>query len=172
MAWWNGFLKSFWRDPEIIRRRHRLGNIPIFSGLRPNQLTRVLAMLYHRNYLDGEIIFNEGDVGRALFIIEEGQVTLHKKGRDGQAHQLAVLGPGEFFGEMALLEELPRSATATATEATSLFFLYKSTFDGFVVQHPAIGAAILSVLSKLLSQRLRLLSTRLTQAEAAFPRKA
>lgn len=165
MAFWNGFLNSIWRDPEIIRRRKTLGAIPIFSGLRPNQLTRVLAMLYHRSYHEGEIIFNEGDVGRALFIIEEGAVTLHKKDRKGLPHQLAVLGPGEFFGEMALLEELPRSATATASAPTSLFFFYKSSFDGFIVQHPGIGAAILSVLSRLLSQRLRLLSTKLTQIE-------
>ncbi|MEK7287603.1 MAG: cyclic nucleotide-binding domain-containing protein [Elusimicrobiota bacterium] len=165
MTLWNKILNAFWRDPEIIRRRQTLGTNPVFNSLNPNQLTRVLAMLYHRRYHEGETIFKEGDVGRAIFIIESGKVLLCKKDKKGHERPLATLGPGDFFGEMALLEELPRSATAVATAPADLFFLYKSSFDGFVVQRPDIGATILSALAKLLSQRLRTLSGRLAGTE-------
>lgn len=158
--------KNFIRDPEILRRREALKKIPIFEGLKPHQLTRVLAKLYHRNYNEGEIIFKEGDIGRALFVIESGRVALYKKDKKGRLHELAILGEGEFFGEMALLEEMPRSAAAVAKDNASIFFLYKSSLDDFVGEHPAIGASILNALAKLISQRLRSLSAQMTNGSS------
>ncbi|MBI2069122.1 MAG: cyclic nucleotide-binding domain-containing protein [Elusimicrobia bacterium] len=160
-----GFLKSYLLDPELIRRREALEKIPIFRSLTSNQLTRVLTMLYHRNYQEGEVIFKEGDIGRALFIIGSGKVGLYRKDKKGHEQELAVLEPGDFFGEMALLEEMPRSARAVAVEPSSLFFLYKSSLDGFIVQRPDIGASILSALAKLLSARLRNISSQIAKAD-------
>ncbi|MBI4669342.1 MAG: cyclic nucleotide-binding domain-containing protein [Elusimicrobia bacterium] len=160
------FLKNFFhknlRDPELVRRRQSLGRISVFQGLSSGQLTRVLAMLYHRHYQEGETIFKEGDMGRALFIIESGRVVLFKKDKKGGERRLGELKSGDFFGEMALLEERPRSATAAALEPSSLFFLYKSSLDGFTVRRPDIGVVILSALARLLSARLRHLSDKTT----------
>ncbi len=157
-------LRKYFRDPELVRRREALRAITLFKSLSRNQLTRVLMTLYHRNYQPGETIFEEGEIGRALFVIESGKIALHKKDRKGNLRELAVLEGGDFFGEMALLEEIPRSAAAVAIEPSSLFFLYKSSLDSFIEDKPAIGALILSELAKLGARRLRALSAKLIDA--------
>ena len=165
MSWIKNILRGYFRDPELVRRREALQTVPLFQSLSRNQLTRVLMTLYHRNYQQGEVVFKEGEIGRALFIIESGKIALHKKDRKGNLRELAVLEGGDFFGEMALLEEMPRSAAAVVIEPASLFFLYKSSLDGFIEDKPVIGASILSELAKLISRRLRGLSAKIIDAE-------
>ncbi|MBI4370581.1 MAG: cyclic nucleotide-binding domain-containing protein [Elusimicrobia bacterium] len=165
MTIWNRLVRRIAVDPEFERRKKSLSQIPILQGLNATQLARVLSMLYHRTYQEGEAIFNEGEIGRALFIIETGKVALTKKDVQGRSQHLATLESGDFFGEMALLEEMPRSAAAVAREQSSLFLMYKSSLDAFVLVHPDIGALISSALAKLMSGRVRMLSEKLSSTE-------
>lgn len=161
------FLKDFILDPEITRRRESLRKISLFKNLKSSQMTHVLTMLYRRRYQEGEIVFQEGDIGRALVIVESGKVALTKKDKKGDSKTIAELGDGEFFGEMALLEEMPRSASAAASEPSTLFLLYKNSLDELITDRPDIGAPILSSLAALISSRLRGLSHKLANGESA-----
>src|SRR5687767_13966714 len=82
-------------------------NISIFHGLSTRQLGRVMLSMQRRNYHIGEHLFEEGQPGKAVFIIKSGQVELSRQTSDG-ARKLGVLGAGQMFGEMALLEQMNR----------------------------------------------------------------
>jgi CRP-like cAMP-binding protein len=143
-------------DEGTLRKIEFLRRIRLFEGISKKRLIHVLENLQERTYLKGETIFAEGDIGRALFIVFSGKVTLTKLNPEtGKADPLAVVNPGEFFGEMALLEEMPRSAGAAAAEETQVFMLFKTKLESLLFSYPRIGVVIASQLAKILSARLR-----------------
>ena len=148
-------VKRWFIDPVFARKKHFLRSLEIFKDLRDRELGHLVQALHSRSYRDGEVIFVEGDIGRALFILETGSVQLTRPGPDGKPAVLYELRPGDFFGEMALLESLPRSATATATEKSHMHLLYRSKLDSLLHSQPRIGVNIMSHLARLLSARLR-----------------
>ncbi len=148
-------LRRWFIDPQFSRKKHFLRSLEIFKDIRDRDVGQLVAALHTRSYREGEIIFVEGDIGRALFILESGSVELTRPGANGKQVQLYTLKPGDFFGEMALLESLPRTATATATEKTRLHLLYKSKLDALLLAQPRIGVTIMGHLARLLSARLR-----------------
>jgi len=105
---------------------------------------------FGRVYQPGEIVFNEGEVGETMFIIQEGEVRIHKRVRDRET-TLAVLKAGDFFGEMAIIDQEPRSASATAASAAKIIVLSKDIFESQIKTNPKI---IMSILKKM-SERLR-----------------
>ncbi|MEQ1918684.1 MAG: cyclic nucleotide-binding domain-containing protein [Elusimicrobiota bacterium] len=152
-------LKRWFIDPQFTRKKNFLRSLDIFKDLRDRELGYLVSSLHSRTYREGEVIFVEGDIGRALFVLESGAVKLTLGAPGKEPRVLYQLKPGDFFGEMALLESLPRTATATATEKTHLHLLYKSKLDSLLQGEPRIGVTILSHLARLLSARLRRLST-------------
>lgn len=148
-------LKRWFIDPAFSRKKHFLRSLDIFKDLRDRELGYLVQSLHSRSYRPGEVIFVEGDIGRALFVLESGGVELTLPSTGEKPRVLYRLKPGEFFGEMALLESLPRTATATATEKTHLHLLYKSKLDALLSAEPRIGVTIMSHLARLLSSRLR-----------------
>jgi CRP-like cAMP-binding protein len=148
-------LKAFFVDKQFVRKRDFLRSLSLFSGLSNRELGSLLQMFHSRVYQEGEIVFQEGDIGRALFVVESGKVALTRRTQDGKDRAVAELGPGSFFGEMALLEQLPRSAAAVAKEKSALLLLYRSKLDEILRQHPHIGVSIMMHLAQLLSARLR-----------------
>jgi CRP-like cAMP-binding protein len=148
-------LRRWFTDPHFSRKRQFLHSLEIFSGLRGREMGALIQALHARTYRPGEVVFVEGDIGRALFILETGKVELTRLGPDGKPAFLYTLKPGEFFGEMALLESLPRSATAVAVEPSRLHLLYRTKLDALLQAEPRIGIAIMSHLARLLSARLR-----------------
>ena len=147
-------LRRLFGDPHFSRKKQFLRSLDIFKDLKDRELGYLVQALHTRTYREGEIIFVEGDIGRALFILESGAVQLSRRveGKDAPLYQLK---PGDFFGEMALLESLPRSATATATEKSQLHLLYRSKLDALLATEARIGVTIMSHLARLLSSRLR-----------------
>ena len=125
-------LKRWFIDPQFSRKKQFLRSLDIFKDLRDGELGQLVQALHSRSYREGEVIFVEGDIGRALFVLETGAVELTHLGADGQPHVLYRLKPGDFFGDMSLLESLPRTATAKATEKTHLHLLYKSKLDALL----------------------------------------
>ena len=148
-------LKRWFTDPSFSRKKQFLHSLDLFAELKGVELGTIAQALHARTYRAGEVVFVEGDIGRALFILESGKVEISRAGPDGAPRVLYTLVPGEFFGEMALLESLSRSATATATEPSRLHLLYRTKLDALLHANPRIGVAIMGHLARLLSARLR-----------------
>lgn len=143
-------------DEEILAKLTFLKGIKLFDGIKKRQLIHVLESLQERTYLKGETLFAQGDIGRALFIVFSGKIALSRLDPVTQKSSvIAQVHPGEFFGEMALLEEMPRTATAHATEDTKVFMLFKIKLESLLFARPAIGVVIAAQLAKILSARLR-----------------
>jgi CRP-like cAMP-binding protein len=118
----------------------------------------------------GEDVFREGDLGTEMYIVHAGQVEILKS-VEGVEKQLAVLEKGDFFGEMSLLEELPRAATARAMTDVTLLAINGSTFDQMLRGNPEIGVRMMRKLSRRLRQTDQLLErTMAGGAEAAAAR--
>ena len=143
-------------DEDILAKLGFLKSIKLFDGIRKRQLIHVLESLQERTYLKGETLFAQGDIGRALFIVFSGRIALSRTDPATQKGEvIAQVHPGEFFGEMALLEEMPRTATAHATEDTKVFMLFKIKLESLLFARPIIGVVIATQLAKILSARLR-----------------
>ena len=155
-------LKRWFTDPAFSKKKQFLHSLDLFAELKGVELGTIAQALHARTYRAGEVVFVEGDIGRALFILESGKVEITRSGTDGKPVSLYTLVPGEFFGEMALLESLPRSATATATEPSRLHLLYRTKLDALLHANPRVGAAIMGHLARLLSARLRRASSTAT----------
>jgi len=128
------------------------------KGISRREFGHLFQALVVRPYAPGEILFHEGDVGRALFILESGHVEISRKTPDGGTRPVAVLNPGDYFGEMSLLDEFPRSASAAAMEPVVAHLLYKTEIEKLIKHVPHIGAAIMTHLGMLLAARLRALA--------------
>lgn len=160
-------LKHWFLDPQFTRKKQFLRSLEIFKDLNNGELGHMVQVLHARTYRPGEVVFVEGDIGRALFILESGSVELTRRGPGGEAMPLYTMKPGEWFGEMALLESLPRSATATAAETSRLHLLYRTKLEALLLSRPRIGVTIMGHLARLLSTRLRRATGELTASNAA-----
>ncbi len=128
-----------------------LQKVPLFSQLSPPDLQRVVDVARERAYPRNSVILFEDDPGDALYVVAEGQVKVVLIGEDGREVILSVLGQGEFFGEMALIDDEPRSAHVIAMVDSGLIVLRREDFQILMTQSPAIALALL----KELSRRLR-----------------
>jgi CRP-like cAMP-binding protein len=129
-----------------------LAIIPLFSDLPLKTLKRLERITRTRDFIAGEVIFHEGDEGVGMYIIVEGEVKATRGGTE-----LATLGPGEFFGEMALLDHFRRSATITATKPTTCFSISRWDLISELRENPDLSIAMLQHLSR----RIRQLDARL-----------
>lgn len=158
------FFRKLLFDESFKQKKLFLSSLDLFKELPGRDLGLLAQSLHSRTYHGGEVLFMEGDIGRALFILESGKVELGKRDpATGESKVIFTVEPGDFFGEMALLEQLPRTATATACERSKLHLLYRSKLDGLLSNHPRIGISIMTHLAQLLSARLR----RASQSQAA-----
>jgi CRP/FNR family transcriptional regulator, cyclic AMP receptor protein len=127
-----------------------LAQVPLFSGLAPGELHGLTTLIRRHRYEEGEVIFHEGDAGTALYIIEKGEVKIVLGSAEGKEVVLSLLGPGDFFGELALLDGEPRSADAVAMETSDLLILQRHDFLRFVAEQPQVAVNLLAVLSRRL----------------------
>lgn len=141
-------------DKEKERKVEILQKVHLFKGLRRNLLMKLLVDLVEKEYEPGEVIFSEGEIGKALYIILEGAVSITKQAHEDPA-VLAELAAGSYFGELALIDHMPRFATATASEKTTLLIMYKSYFDDLIKGNAAISSRVLLNLVGLLSAYIR-----------------
>ena len=120
----------------------------LFAGLDHAGIAVVVAALRARRFRRGEVIFHEGDPGDSLSIVSKGSVKILVTPEDGaEPAILTTIGPGGFFGELALLDGEPRSATAVAVGPTETFVLRRDAFDRLVDEQPAIRHALLAALA-------------------------
>jgi CRP-like cAMP-binding protein len=131
-----------------------LQTLLLFSELTLREVAIVDAVLHRRNYLAGEVIFDEGDVGQTVYILLEGEVAICRQGRPDDG-QLARLGPDEFFGELGLLGDSVRTAQARAATDCRLLVLFRNDFEGLMHSDLRVAHKIGRQLLRHLGQRLR-----------------
>jgi CRP/FNR family cyclic AMP-dependent transcriptional regulator len=132
-------------DPlEVLR------TVPLFSQVPERDLLALAGLVRERRQPRGSMILTQGDEGEALFLIRTGQVKVSVVAEDGREVILSVLGPGSFFGEMALLDDEPRSAHVFAMEESVLLSLRREDFRARLAQSPELGIALLRELSRRL----------------------
>jgi CRP/FNR family transcriptional regulator len=118
-----------------------LARVPLFSGVKPKDLKRLGKRMTERIFDEGDEITTEGESGLGFFVIEEGNATVS---RDGKI--VRNLGPGDFFGEIALIDSGPRSATVIASTDLRCRGMTAWEFKPFVEQHPDVAWALLQTL--------------------------
>ncbi|MBI2567681.1 MAG: SpoIIE family protein phosphatase [Candidatus Schekmanbacteria bacterium] len=136
-----------------------LRKIPFLTDLSDKQLSEVAPYFTERSYAAGEFIIREGQVGDELFVVKSGSVKVSKNTVDGTEQIASVGKPGTFYGEMALLEDRPRSANVIALEDTETMVLSRVNFKELLVRFPDINLGM-----------LRALSNRIREADAGFIR--
>jgi CRP/FNR family transcriptional regulator, cyclic AMP receptor protein len=132
-----------------------LREVLLFKDIAEDEEAAVWARLEERRLRRGDVLFREGEKGKELFIIRSGAVIVskHVKGRVEQV--LARLGPGDFFGEMSLFDDQPRSATIQAETETIMYGLDRSSLDHLIEQNPRAATAFFTQVVLVLVKRLR-----------------
>ena len=124
------------------RRTELLGGCPLFGGVNQDDLAAIGERALEVDFPDDHVIARQGEIGTGLFVVIEGAVRVV---RDGD--ELARLGIGDFFGEMSVIDGLPRVAQVITTQPTRCLALASWEFERLVIDHPTIGLAILRGLS-------------------------
>ena len=124
-----------------------LRNVPIFSELSDSDLEKIAKLGTRKKYKKGNIIVLEKELGAALFIIISGKVKVVRTDEDGREVILSIFGPGEFFGEMSILDGLARSATVAAITKSELFMIHRREFLELLHQYPSAAISLLAELT-------------------------
>lgn len=145
-----------------------LARLPLFAGLDARALEAIRGVLRPRACKDGEVLFREGDRARETYVLVTGNVSIHKHLPDGREECLATVVPGALVGELALIDGLPRSASARVSGGpANLLVLSREDFDRLFNANKAFAFLVLDHLVVELAGRLRRATARLTEAVAA-----
>jgi CRP/FNR family transcriptional regulator, cyclic AMP receptor protein len=131
-------------DNDVLR------HAPLFSALDDEAATALRASMAQTKLRRGEVLFREGDEGDKLYVVTDGKVKLGRTSSDGRENLLAILGPGQMFGELSLFDPGPRTATATAVVDTRLARLRKQALRPWLTNRPEIAEQLLRVLARRL----------------------
>lgn len=124
-----------------------LRSATLFSGLDEEAAESMIASMSTITLERGETLFTEGDAGSALFVVTDGKVKLGRTSPDGRESLLAILGPGQVFGELSLLDPGPRSATVSAVTDAELSSLSHDALMPLLAEHPSVARAMLNQLA-------------------------
>src|SRR5215470_16037943 len=149
---------------------------PLFADLDGATIALIVAQLTEEVWPAGHILFEELVPGDTLYIIMDGRVQISRTFQDGERRVIREMGPGEFFGEMALLEDKPRSARASTMTPTTFLTVTRQRFNTLIEQHPAVAINFLKAISAQLRQQYReqavLLEEKQTLVEALAAKNA
>ncbi len=153
-TFWSNLFKT---PAEKTDLENLLSAIPPFEKFSPGYIKSVLQIVHNRVYTANEYIFYQGDPGIALYIIREGKVKIIKSDAQGNDTLLARFSRGDFFGEIALIDNDVRSASAVAETDCKLVVIFKPDLDRFMEKNPQKGIQILRGITKIIATRLRIL---------------
>jgi CRP/FNR family cyclic AMP-dependent transcriptional regulator len=146
----------------MTNRAEQLKRIELFTGLKAEALELISQVATEESHTLGTKIFQHGDAGDKLYLILEGRVRISREVPGMGEEALAVLGPGQVFGEMALLDESPRSADARVHERCRLLAIPKDGFDDLLFLHKDLAYEVLWSIVRMLVGRLRETTDKLT----------
>lgn len=151
---------SFWENlfktpSEKNDLQEVLKSMPPFNKLRSKYLKVIMKLMHNRVYQPNEYIFYQGDPGIGLYIIQEGEVLISQTTEDKGDHKFATLKRGDFFGELAMLDNEVRSASAVSLKESMIAVIFKPDLDAFIDQYPRKGVDILRGISQIITTRLR-----------------
>jgi len=151
-------MNNIWQNIFKLRQKHIdeideiLLHVPVFRDLNNRDLKTIKRILHQREYRTNEVIFSQGDVGLGMYIIVRGSVEIIC---NPGGHLLAELRDGDFFGELALLDESPRSATAVSKTPCALLCFFKPELLDLINRNPKLGGKILFRLAWTIGERLK-----------------
>jgi CRP-like cAMP-binding protein len=147
-------------DPK--ERLQLLKSVRLLQAIPESKLATLSEFLTPVEFADGAVIFEEGSPGDSLYFVTSGRVRISKRVSAGELKDLAILGPGDCFGEMALVDDVARSAQAAAAGAAQLFRLHCKDMDRWLKSNPELAVDFFAHLVQVLSRRLRRTSSELT----------
>src|SRR5687768_14208857 len=139
------------KRPSGGERAVGLKAVPFFSQLNDHELETVRAVSAERTYPKNAVVLTEGEMGDSLYAIQSGKVKVVIGDEDGREIILKILGPGDFFGEMSMIDKQPRSASVTTLEPATFLVLSHAAFERCIEQAPRIA----NVVMKILAHRVR-----------------
>ncbi len=151
---------SFWTNlfktpPEKSDLEKVLQSMPPFKDLSHKNFKNLLKLFHNRVYAVNEYIFYQNDPGIGLYIIINGEVLITFESNENERYDLAHLTRGDFFGELALLDNERRSASAISLKESQIAVIFKPDLDDFIESYPPDGIKILRGISQIISRRLR-----------------
>lgn len=150
--WGNGIFRKKKKEGDIF---NLLEQVPIFSDLNPKELNEVEKIVHRRKYKKSEPVIRQGDPGLGMYIIVKGRVEIMEEDEKAGRRILAKLTDGAFFGDLALLDESPRSASAIALEDSDIIGLFRPDFLDLLYRKPKLGIKVLFALARVIGERLR-----------------
>src|SRR6185369_4227732 len=132
-----------------------LKSISLFKDLADPELTTLSSLFFEKAYTKNSTLFVEGMTGEILYVIKKGGVQISKKMANNQETVLATLKEGEFLGEMSLIDNRPRTATAKVSEESQLLVMTKKAFNSMMEKYPETALKVLLVFLKIANERLR-----------------
>src|SRR5712692_4399124 len=145
---------------QLSDEAQSLARVPLFKRLEPHELEKLAEEIDQVDYKAGETIFNEHDHGDALYVVEEGSVRIWVTDEDLNEVTLAELQPGQFFGELAVLDRGERSSSATAITDIHLHRLSSDDFQKFLIEHPDCAIDVICEIGTRMRQTNQLVSQR------------
>ncbi|MBI9076610.1 MAG: cyclic nucleotide-binding domain-containing protein [Desulfatibacillum sp.] len=145
-----------------------LSAIPLFDGLSSPDLRTVARHMHLLEVEEGELVFEEGEPGDYVCFVTSGSLNVIKESSTGERATLTTLSRGRSIGEMALIDEFPRSATVIAKTPAALITLSRKNFNLILANHPQAGIPVLKGISRLVSMNLRKTSGQLADLMLPF----
>lgn len=149
---WENIFKKPTEDSQTVLA---LKGVPIFQDLEKKELREIEHLIHQRTYAKGETVFSQGQPGLGIYIILSGSIDIIQSDKDDNQLKLATLEEGAFLGEMGLLVDAPRSASARANEVTRMTAFFRPDFLDLLHRQPTIGTKILRGLAEVMASRLR-----------------
>lgn len=133
----------------------RLKGSSLFAGMSDLELATLAPLFQEKQMGEGMTVFVEQMPGQSLYLIQEGTVKISKMIAEGEEKTLVILGPEDVFGEMAVLDGAPRSATARVAEQARLLVILKKDFEALCEREPRLGMKLMLNIIRLFSRRIR-----------------
>ncbi len=141
--------------PEDVPSLEQLSDIGLFGGLDPTTLAEFVQRLPVLRIKPGDVIFREGDPGRELFVLLDGEMEVIKQSKTQRESRVAIFGPGDWFGEMSILDIMPRSATVRALAPSRVLKMSASDLETLYRRDPKVYAILVLNIAREMSRRLR-----------------
>lgn len=162
---------AMWKPPALLQTGGdglaTLRAIPLFRDLKDAELKKVARLLHERRYDTDEVVFREGQTGAGMYVIAQGAADIVLRLPNGSEQSIVSLKDGQFFGELALLESAPRTATCVVRKPSVLLGLFQPDLEQLIERDARLGARVVWNLARMTGLRLRELSGLMNARAAA-----